>query len=136
MKIQITAYGHPNVLATHEKTIELTRQDFLNLTGDCIVGIRADKSLADLGDGFKESLKLGKKVNILLECNGVKDVMTARGDPRLTFTDRTSMVIRKSSYVCGRTLAVRANKAAIDLDRKLIEELRKGGVLHVDLEAL
>jgi len=32
--------------------------------------------------------------------------------------------VRKSSYVCSRTLAVKANKAAKDLSRRLVEELR------------
>jgi len=133
---RIIAYGHPNILAAHRTTIELTREDFLNKTGDCIIGVRADKSLADLDNGFKEFLKQGKRIRISLECNGVTDKIIARGDPRLTFKDKTSMVIRKSDYVCGRTLCVRADKAAKDLDRRLVEELKKGGELHVDLEIL
>jgi hypothetical protein len=32
--------------------------------------------------------------------------------------------VRKSDYICGRTLAIRADKAAKDLSRKLVEELR------------
>jgi hypothetical protein len=40
---KINAVGHPNVLATHEKTIEITKEDFLTPTGDCIIGINADK---------------------------------------------------------------------------------------------
>ena len=133
---RIIAYGHPNILAAHKTTIELTREDFLNKTGDCIIGVRADTSLADLDNGFKELLRRGKRIRISLECNGLKDVITARGDPRLTFKDKTSMVIRKSDYICDRTLCVRADKAAKDLDRNLIEELRKGGELHADLEIL
>ena len=35
------------------------------------------------------------------------------------------MVIRKSSYICNRTLAIKADKAAADLSRSLVEKLRK-----------
>ena len=34
------------------------------------------------------------------------------------------MVIRKSDYVCERTLAVGADKAANDLSRALVEKLK------------
>ena len=46
------------------------------------------------------------------------------------------MIIRKSDYVCGRTLAVRADKAAADLNRNLIEEMKKGGQLTATLKIL
>lgn len=130
----VKAFGHRNLLATHKTTIELTREDFLTKEGDCIIGVRADKAAANLDKRFKELLKLGKKITVTLECNGFKDKVTAYGDPRLTFTDRTSMIIRKSDYACGRTLAVRADKAAADLNRNLIEELKKGGRLTATLE--
>jgi hypothetical protein len=134
--ISILAFGHHNVSATHRTTIELTKEDFLTHTGDCIIGVRGDKACSDLPEKFKELLKLGRKVKITLECNGFKDIITARGDPRLTLESPTSLVIRKSDYVCGRTLAVRADKAAADLDRKLIESLRNGGRLVTKLEFL
>jgi hypothetical protein len=39
-------------------------------------------------------------------------------------TDPADLVVRKSDYVCGRTLAILADKAAKDLSRKLVEKLR------------
>lgn len=136
MAFAIRSLGHPNVSATHKTTFEWTTEDFLNKTGHCIIGITADKSFADLPAGFKELLKQGKELKITLECNGFKDVVTGCGDPRLTFTDPHCMIIRKSDYVCGRTLAVRADKAAADIDKKLIEEMKKGGRLTATLDIL
>jgi len=130
----IRAFGHPNILATHRTTIEITKERPLTQEGDCIIGVGADKGLADLDEGFKELLKLGRKIVITLECNGFKEVVRARGDPRLTFESQTSMIIRKSDYACGRTLCVHADKAAADLDRRLVEELKKGGLLTATLE--
>jgi len=134
MEVQINSQGHSNVLATHKNTIEITKEDFLTQKGDCILGISSDKALSDLPDQFKELLKLGKKIRITLECNGFKDVITGRGNPLLTFLDQKSLVIRKSDYTDDRTLCIQADKAAADLDRKLIEELKQGGRLTATLE--
>lgn len=58
-----------------------------------------------------------------------------RGDPRLTYSDSVSMVARKSSFVCGRTLMIEANKAASDLNRSLIERLKQPETV-IDCELL
>jgi len=136
MNLKIVSSGHLNLSATHKTTLEWTTEDFLNKTGHCIVGIKADKSFADLPKQFKELLKQGKELKITLECGGFKDVVTGYGDPRLTFIDPHCMIIRKSDYVCGRTLAVCADKAAADLNRNLIEEMKKGGQLTATLKIL
>jgi len=39
-------------------------------------------------------------------------------------THPTDMIIRKSNYICSRTLAIQAGKAACDLSRKLVEKLK------------
>ena len=133
MAFAVMARGHPEVSATHKTTIEITKEGFLTPTGDCIIGVSSDRACADLDARLKDALKDGKKVLITLECNGACDIVTAYGDSRLTLTNPTSMVIRKSSFICGRTLCVRADKAAADLDRRLIKELKKGGKLMVKL---
>ncbi|MHA2386933.1 MAG: DUF371 domain-containing protein, partial [Candidatus Thorarchaeota archaeon] len=51
-----------------------------------------------------------------------------RGDPGLTYLDAVSMVARKSSFVCDRTLMVGADKAASDLDRSFVNALRDSSV--------
>jgi len=133
MNLKIHSKGHPNVSAKHKTTIEVTKEDFLTPTGDCIIGINSDTCVSDLPKGFKELLKQGKKLTITLESNGVKDTITAYGDPRLTLTNKKSLVIRRGDYVCDRTLCVRADKAAANLDRKLINELKEGRDLLVTL---
>jgi hypothetical protein len=46
------------------------------------------------------------------------------GDPRLRLNSREDIVCRRSNFACGRTLMVKANKAAKDVHRRVIEELR------------
>ncbi|NJE07714.1 DUF371 domain-containing protein [Thermococcus sp. M39] len=124
LKETIHCYGHKNVKATHKSTLEITREDFLTPKGDCIICIKADKALRDLSDEFKKALKSGKKIRIRIVVDDLVDEIIASGDECLTFENDVSMVIRKSTYVDGRTLAIKANKAAKDIDRRIIEKLK------------
>ena len=48
----LTAYGHPNVTATHRTTFEITKEDELSLAGSCIIAVGADKGALDLSRRF------------------------------------------------------------------------------------
>ena len=136
MEFVIYAKGHPLIKATHKSTFEITKDNYLTERGDCIIGICATHSVKDLPKEIKERLKKGEKILIILECEGEKDTVIAKGHPKLTFKSNNSIVIRKSSYVDDRTLAIYANKAAKDLNRKLIENLRKGKNLKVIIKVI
>ncbi len=120
----IHCYGHENIKATHKSTLEITKEDFLTPRGDCIICIKADKALRDLSDEFKRALKSGKRIRIRIIVDDLVDEIIASGDERLTFENDVSMVIRKSTYIDGRTLAVKADKAAKDIDRRIVEKLK------------
>jgi hypothetical protein len=78
-----------------------------------------------LSSEFKETARREKtRITLIIEVGNVKEVVKAYGSARLTFTHPNDLVVRKSSYACGRTLAVRADKAAKDLSRKLVEKLQ------------
>jgi hypothetical protein len=112
-------------MATHKTTLEFTKDTHLSKKGDCIVAVAADKALADLSAELKENLrKPHVKLTILIEADGVIDQVNAHGSPQLILTHPTDMVIRKSDYICNRTLAVRADKAAQDLSKALVEKLK------------
>jgi len=121
----ITAYGHELIQATHETTFEITKEKSLTPRGDCIIAVRADKSVANLSREFKElAKKRDAEITIMIISDDEREIIKAQGDPRLTLSHPKDIVIRKSTYVCSRTLAVKADKAARDLSRKLIEKLR------------
>jgi hypothetical protein len=121
----IVGYGHGNVKATHKTTLEFTKDTHLSKKGDCIIAVAADKALADLSAEFKENLrKPHAKLIILIEAGGIIEQVNAYGSPRLILSHPTDMVIRKSGYVCNRTLAVHADKAAQDLSKALVEKLK------------
>jgi len=122
---KINAYGHENIRSTHVTTFEITREKSLTKRGDCIIAVGATKGARDLGLEFREAAKSkAAKITITVEAGGVKEVVEARGTPGLLLTHPTDLVVRKSDYVCGRTVAIGAGKAARDLSRHLVEKLK------------
>lgn len=125
VKETIFAYGHKNIQATHETTLEITKDDDVSKEGDCIIAVSADKALADLKPRFRESLRNKKaKLVITVEAGEINELVNAFGSPQLILTHPRDMVVRKSAYTCSRTLAIQADKAACDLSRKLVEKLK------------
>ncbi len=121
----ITAFGHRNVEAKHKTTLEITKEKELSIRGDCIVAVSANKGLPDLKLEFRESLrKENARLTILIDVGGVVDVVRAFGSPELILSHPTEMVVRKSGYICSRTLAIKADKAACDLSRALVKRLQ------------
>ena len=116
--------GHRNVRAIHRSTLEITTENFLTPRGDCIICVSADKALKDLSEEFKEALREGSKLRIVIKAGNLRDELIAYGSPELRLESPVSMVIRKSDYIDGRTLAIRANKSAKDLKRELIKLLK------------
>jgi len=122
----IKAKGHKNVSAKHKTTIEITKEDYLTPTGDCIIGINADKSMLDFPEELKDKIRNAKKIVVEIEVDGVKDIIIGEGNKNLILNHPTDIVIRKSSYICPRTLMIKANKGAKDIDREIVKKLREG----------
>jgi hypothetical protein len=121
----VMAYGHRLIQATHWATFEFTKERHLTIKGDCIIAVRANKACVDLGKEFKEAARNPEAtITITIEAGGIKETIQAKGDPRLSFAHPTDIVVRKSRYVCSRTLAVKADKAASDISRSLVAKLR------------
>jgi len=121
----IFAYGHRNIQAAHHATLEFTKDTRLSKKGDCVIAVAADKTLSDLSLEFKEALrKLGAKLTVTIEADGISEHVQAYGSPQLTLSHPREAVVRKSNYISDRTLAVGADKAAQDLSRELVEKLK------------
>jgi len=120
----VIAKGHENVLALHETTLEITKEKSLTKRGDCIVGVSADRSLEELSEEFKKLLQTkNSELEIILKVDGIKEVIKAKGNEALLLSHKGDMVIRKSSFICPRTLAVNANKAACDINSEMVKRL-------------
>lgn len=122
--------GHPMVRSTHPTTIEVTTEEHLTESGDCIIGVAADKGCAQLDQRLKEGLRRnGARVSIRIIVGSLSYCVEARGDSRLELTHPRDMVIRKSDFMSGRTLAVNANAAAKDIPREIVRRLRDPGTV-------
>ncbi len=124
----IRACGHENIRALNKNTFEITKVTELTQRGDCIIAVGANKGVKDLRSELKRILgQDGAKLTVIIQVDEKEEVIEAWGSPKLTFSHPTDMVIRKSSYICGRTLAIKADKAAEDFSRQLVSSLRNPG---------
>ena len=110
--MRFTAYGHKNVLSTHKTTVEFTKDEHLTKNGDCIIAVNADFEHIDLNPG---------RIQITIFVDDMKDVISAEFNE--SFSSVSEMVIRKSDFLDSRTFAINADKAACDIDRRIVEKL-------------
>jgi hypothetical protein len=130
----VCARGHENVTAAHESTVEVTSDDYLTPAGDCILGVEADRTPADLPEAFVTACRdPDARIAIRFEAAGHEATIRGCGHPELTFDSDRSFVGRTSTYVDDRTVLVDADTAAADLDRDLVAALADGADLRVAL---
>ena len=118
-------FGHKNILATHKSTIEITKDSTLTLKGDCIVGVRSTHGLKDLPPELKEKIRSkNATIQLILKVNNLTEIITGKGNPELKLSHKEDIVVRKSNYICPRTLMIKADKAAKDLSREFINSIK------------
>lgn len=135
---EVTFYGHPNIQSLHAKTIEITKDEHLTLRGDCIIGVKANKACADLDETFKHRLKSNSAVVRIEIMVGDKSLLiTGRGDERLSMLNAHEIVIRRTNFVCPRTMSVLCDKASSDVPRnlvKILQDQETKGIFRITLE--
>ena len=135
---EVTFYGHPNIQSLHAKTIEITKDEHLTLRGDCIIGVKANKACADLDESFKHRLKSNSAVVRIEIMVGDKSLLiTGRGDERLSMLNAHEIVIRRTNFVCPRTMSVLCNKSSSDVPRilvKMLQDQETKGIFRITLE--
>ena len=123
----IIAYGHENILCTHNTTIEITKEKSLTKKGNCILGINASKACFDLNDDLKNKINDGIKFKITLNVEKLQDSFYGFGNKELKLLDKNEMVFRKSDFICDRTILINCTKSSKEINRKLIEQLKIPG---------
>ena len=119
------AYGHPAVLSTHPTTLEITTSHELTHRGDCVVAVKSSSAVRDLPVGLKRVLSSSSgRGRLRLEVGGIEFMVEGRGDPRLTFSHQTDLVVRKSGFISDRTLMIHANKSSMDIPRDMVRLLQ------------
>ncbi len=137
MKFEIEFSGHENIRSNHQKTLEITKEPHLTLRGDCIVGVNAKFSCNDLPKELKTKLQNPDSiVTLSITVDAQTFVIHGRGHPDLTLGHTKDIVIRKSDFICPRTLAIKCDKASDLLPSSMVKKLQNPdtvGVFTIDI---
>ena len=132
MKFEIKFSGHKNIRSNHQKTIEITKESDLTPQGDCIVGVNAKSGCADLPEELKNKLKNPEsKVTFSIKVGDEDFQIEGKGHPDLILTHTEDIVIRKSDFICPRTLAVKCDKASDLLPRSMVTQLQDPNTIGI-----
>lgn len=130
----IYAKGHRNITAKHRTTFELTKDVEISARADCIIGVEASKAAADLSLEFKNLARRNNaEITLDILVGDLRERIRGRGSEKLSLTSAGGLIVRRSNYSCGGTLMVQADKAAIDLNRALVEKLKLGARIVIQL---
>lgn len=117
-RYSFTAWGHPNILAKHVKTLEFTKDEDITEAGDCIVGVRSDFDSNELKE-------FGKKAKMIISVEDPKTGETLSSEFKFKinkeFNSEDELVLRKSFFNSDRTFGFGLNRGANWLDRRIVE---------------
>jgi hypothetical protein len=121
------------VIARHPTTFEITKHAQLSKRGDCVIAVQATKGLADFSTEFRNLCKRDEaRIIVQLKAAGIVESIEGRGSCGLTLSHPAEMVGRKSTYLSDRTIMIRADRAACDINRDLVYELQSPSTtLHI-----
>lgn len=135
MIFKIKTKGHKNVTSHHKSTFEITKDVEIGPTADCIIGTDMDKSMINFPKDFKDKIANSNTlITVILDTENGHDEIIGHGHEDLSLTHPTDIVCRTSDYTCSRTLMIKADKAARDLDEKLIEDLKNEKDMEVTIK--
>ncbi len=135
MIFKLQTKGHKNVTSLHKSTFEVTKDVEIGPTADCIIGTGMDKSMLNFPKEFKDKIANSKtRITVILDTENGHDEIVGFGHEDLSLTHPTDIVCRTSDYTCSRTLMINADKAARDLDEKLIEDLKNEKIMQVTIK--
>lgn len=125
MIFEIQFSGHENIRSNHQKTIEITKESHLTPQGDCIIGVNATASCVDLPQALKDKIRNpDSKITFSIFVGSHEFIVEGKGHQDLILTHKDDIVIRKSDFICPRTLAVKCDKASDLLPRDMVTLLR------------
>jgi hypothetical protein len=109
-------------------------EEHLTETGNCIIGVAAEKGCAGLSREFRESLACDDAILVTtLSCGGEEATIRSRGSSQMKLDHPTDLVWRRSSFVCGRTIGILSDHVAATLPKSLINNLATGHEMVVTM---
>jgi len=125
MIYKFSAFGHPNILAAHKTTLEFTKDEDVTSKGNCIIGVKSDFALEKIKDFIKNCKN--RKIAIIIKAASKNAISSEKINAEINpnFNHDKELVIRKTDFVSERTLGIKANKAAFELEKGLIDYLKE-----------
>ena len=137
MHFEISFNGHKNIRSLHPKTIEITTEPDLSLNGDCIIGVDASCGCNEIPEQMKNLMRNSKsEILFTISVNEISFKVKGNGHENLILTNPHDIVIRKSSYICPRTLAIHCDMASDSIPRQMIKILQNPdskGIFSIDV---
>uniref|UniRef100_A0A7J2TJJ6 DUF371 domain-containing protein n=1 Tax=Archaeoglobus fulgidus TaxID=2234 RepID=A0A7J2TJJ6_ARCFL len=126
MIFEVIAFGHKNITARHYNTLQVTKDREISKRADCVIGVKASMSASEIPEKAKAILRDGRriKVEIFLPDYGIRDFLFGFGSEKLSLTHERDIVIRKSRFICGRTVLISASKSALEISREIVKLLK------------
>ena len=125
MKIEIPFSGHKNILSLHKKTIEITKDSKLSVSGDCIIGTNSSLACIDLPEKFKKKIQnQDTTIVFTIVADEHSFSIHGKGSDKLTLKHTTDIVLRRSAFTCSRTIAIKCDKASDDIPRTMVKKLQ------------
>jgi hypothetical protein len=125
VRFEIPFYGHENIRGLHPRTIEITTEPDLTVQGDCIIGVSAKCGCKNIPKKLKKKLRdVRSKITLSIQVNDEIFQVSGSGSQDLILEHPHDIVIRKSKFLCPRTLAISCDKASDEIPRKMIKMLQ------------
>ena len=125
MKFEIEFFGHENIRSLHQKTIEITKDFHLTPSGDCIIGVNASSGCNGIPNEIKNKIKNpDSKIKLSIKVGDHIFEVVGYGHKDLKISHPDDIVIRKSNFVCPRTLAIKCDQASDSIPRDMIRLLQ------------
>lgn len=137
MRFEIPFSGHKNITAKHQNTIEITTEPQLTVNGDCIIGVSASCGCNGLPAQLKKEIRdPSSKIRFSIVVDNKSFTVNGFGSKDLELSHPHDIVLRKSKFVCPRTIAVKCDKASDSIPKKIIQKLQDPqtkGVFVIDV---
>ncbi|MEK6972178.1 MAG: DUF371 domain-containing protein [Thermoproteota archaeon] len=125
MRFEIPFTGHKNITALHQNTIEITTEPKLTINGNCIVGINASCGCNGLPEKMKKEIRdPSSKIKFSIIVDSQFFTVNGHGSKDLKLSHPHDIVLRKSKFVCPRTIAIGCDKASSAIPKKMIKILQ------------
>ena len=100
--------------------------------------LNANLACIDLPEKFKKKVQnSNSEIIFTIKVGPHSFTIHGKGSEKLTLKHKNDIVLRKSAFVCSRTLAIKCDMASDDIPREIIKELQSqnaAGIMIIEVK--